>query len=95
MTLRTKGSPSIPARPYPLKNTWDFKGYKKFVPGLKPSLQFSPLCLEGLGYVAVLSVLAALPCMAVRHHARRSNSSNRNSFQRLVAVCSRRPREVN
>jgi hypothetical protein len=35
----TKGSPSIPARPYALKNTGDFKADEKFVPGLKPRLR--------------------------------------------------------
>jgi hypothetical protein len=38
MTPRTKCSPSIPAQPHPLKNTGDFKGDEKFVPGLKPRL---------------------------------------------------------
>jgi hypothetical protein len=36
----TKGSPSIPARPYALKNTGDFKADEKFVPGLKRGLRF-------------------------------------------------------
>jgi hypothetical protein len=35
-------SPSIPARPLPAKNTGDFKGDEKFVPGLKPRLRFCP-----------------------------------------------------
>ena len=43
MTPRTKCSPSIPARPHPLKNTGDFKGHEKFVPGLKPILRFLSL----------------------------------------------------
>ncbi len=43
MTPRTNGGPSIPARPQPLKNTWDFKDDKNFVPGLKPGLRLLPL----------------------------------------------------
>jgi len=39
LTRGTKGSPSIPARPYPLKNTGNFKDDEKFVPGLKPRLR--------------------------------------------------------
>ena len=50
LTPRTKCSPSIPARPHPLKNTGDFKGHSEFVPGLKPTL---PLF--------VLSVIPARP----------------------------------
>jgi hypothetical protein len=36
LTPKTKGSPSIPARPHPLRNTGDFKADEKFVPVLKP-----------------------------------------------------------
>ena len=38
-TPRPKGSPSIPARHHPSKNTGDFKGHENFVPGLKPRLR--------------------------------------------------------
>ncbi len=43
MTPRTEGSPSIPARPHPSKNTGDFKSNEPFVPGLKPRLRLLPL----------------------------------------------------
>ena len=39
---RQKGSPSIPARPHPPKNTGNFKNDEKFVPGLKPRLRLFP-----------------------------------------------------
>ncbi len=38
-----KMCPSISARPQPSKNTGDFKGDEKFVPGLKPRLRLSSL----------------------------------------------------
>jgi len=39
MTPKTKGSPSIPARLHPLKNTGNFKDGKKFVPEQKSRLR--------------------------------------------------------
>ncbi len=35
----SKGSPSIPARSHPPKNTGNFKDDEKFLPGLKPRLR--------------------------------------------------------
>ena len=50
MTPRTKGGPSIPARPQPLKITRDFKDDRNFVPRLMPGLRLLPLAsvLENL-----------------------------------------------
>jgi hypothetical protein len=42
-TPRPKGSPSIPARPHPLKNTGNFKDDEEFVSGLKPRLRLVSL----------------------------------------------------
>ena len=42
-TPRTNGSPSIAARPRPLKNTGNCKGGEKFVPGLTPRLRLLSL----------------------------------------------------
>ena len=60
-TQRTKCSPSIPARPHPLRNTWIFKGDKKFVPGLKPRLRLLSLASYTTPWLCGL-LLAAMCC---------------------------------
>ena len=49
MMPKARGSPSIPAGPHPVKNTGDFKGNEKFVPGLKPRLRRLYLAAGMLG----------------------------------------------